>query len=103
MLIHSLLVGTGGFLGALLRYGTSVLVLRHWPGVNFPWATFGVNLVTVSDTILRHFRVGERCTPKCGAIVTVSVTIVRFFGRGPAVGREAAGLGVGSGWGGLRR
>ena len=45
MLIHSLLVGAGGFLGAMLRYGTSVLVLRHWPGANFPWATFFVNLV----------------------------------------------------------
>jgi CrcB protein len=44
ILIHSLLVGAGGFLGALLRYGTSVLVLRHWSAANFPWATFSVNL-----------------------------------------------------------
>lgn len=45
MFIHSLLVGAGGFLGALLRYGTNVLVLRHWPAATFPWATFAVNLV----------------------------------------------------------
>ena len=45
MFIHSLAVGVGGFLGALLRYGTSVLVLRHFPSATFPWATFSVNLV----------------------------------------------------------
>ena len=45
MFIHSLLVGVGGFLGALLRYGTSVFALRHFPSATFPWATFSVNLV----------------------------------------------------------
>lgn len=43
--VHSLLVGAGGFLGALLRYGASVFVLRHFPAATFPWATFAVNLV----------------------------------------------------------
>lgn len=45
MFIHSLLVGAGGFLGALLRYGTSVFVLRHFPAATFPWGTFFVNLL----------------------------------------------------------
>jgi CrcB protein len=43
--IHALLVGAGGFLGALLRYLTSVFVLRQFPAATFPWATFSVNLV----------------------------------------------------------
>lgn len=45
MLVHSLLVGAGGFLGALLRYGANVFALRHFPAATFPWATFFVNLV----------------------------------------------------------
>jgi CrcB protein len=45
MLVHSLLVGAGGFFGALLRYGTNVFALRHFPAATFPWATFFVNLL----------------------------------------------------------
>jgi fluoride exporter len=44
LLVHSLLVGAGGFAGAILRYGTNVFVLRHFPASTFPWATFSVNL-----------------------------------------------------------
>lgn len=44
VLLHSLLAGAGGFVGALLRYGANVLVLRQFPASTFPWATFSVNL-----------------------------------------------------------
>lgn len=44
MLLHSLLVGAGGFAGAILRYAANVLALRHFPASTFPWATLSVNL-----------------------------------------------------------
>ena len=44
-LIHSLLVGAGGFLGALLRYALSGLVHRQLPLTSFPYGTLAVNLV----------------------------------------------------------
>lgn len=37
-----LTVGAGGFLGALARYGVARALLRR--GLDFPWATFSVNL-----------------------------------------------------------
>lgn len=39
-----LLVGAGGALGAMARYGFGVLVHRVWP-VSFPVATLGVNII----------------------------------------------------------
>ena len=44
-LINSLAVGSGGFLGALARYGLSGFVHRQIPLVNFPHGTLVVNLV----------------------------------------------------------
>lgn len=38
-----LLVGAGGFLGAVLRYGVSLGMLR-WCGA-FPWATLSINVL----------------------------------------------------------
>ncbi len=38
-----LLIGLGGALGALLRYGLSGLV-HEWSGSGFPWGTLAVNL-----------------------------------------------------------
>jgi fluoride exporter len=38
-----LLVGVGGFLGAVARYGVSLAMLR-WSGT-FPWATLSINVV----------------------------------------------------------
>jgi CrcB protein len=38
-----LLVGAGGFLGAISRYGVSVLMQR-WTG-SFPWATLSINVL----------------------------------------------------------
>lgn len=43
-MIPYLLVGAGGAIGAMLRYGFSVLVGRNWSGA-FPLATFGVNVI----------------------------------------------------------
>ena len=44
-LISALIVGSGGFLGALARYGLSGLVQRQVPGAAFPYGTLVVNLV----------------------------------------------------------
>ncbi|HZW59624.1 MAG TPA: fluoride efflux transporter CrcB [Woeseiaceae bacterium] len=43
-LINAAMVGTGGFLGALFRYGLSGLVHRQVPLSTFPWGTLTVNL-----------------------------------------------------------
>jgi CrcB protein len=37
-------VGMGGAVGAMLRYGLGIVVLRLLPA-NFPWGTLGVNLI----------------------------------------------------------
>ena len=44
-LIHAAAVGSGGFLGALARYGLSSLVHRVLPQATFPYGTLLVNLV----------------------------------------------------------
>jgi CrcB protein len=45
VLFTSILVGSGGFAGALLRYGLSGLVHRQLPLATFPYGTFAVNVV----------------------------------------------------------
>lgn len=42
---NALLVGAGGFAGALLRYGLTGLVYRHLPHATFPFGTLAVNLL----------------------------------------------------------
>jgi len=42
---HVLLVGTGGFVGSVLRYLVSGLVLRTVPAATFPVGTVAVNLL----------------------------------------------------------
>lgn len=42
--LHAAVVGIGGFLGALARYGLSGWVHRQWPLVTFPVGTLAVNL-----------------------------------------------------------
>lgn len=44
-LINALVVGSGGFLGALARYGLSGLVHRQLPFTTFPTGTLAVNLL----------------------------------------------------------
>ena len=44
-LTNAALVGCGGFLGALLRYGMSGLVQRQVPLSTFPYGTLAVNLL----------------------------------------------------------
>ena len=44
-LINALMVGSGGFLGALARYGLSGLVHRQLPASAFPFGTLVVNLL----------------------------------------------------------
>ena len=45
VLLNALLVGVGGFLGALARFGLSGLVHRQLPLTTFPFGTLAVNLV----------------------------------------------------------
>ena len=44
-LINAVAVGSGGFLGALARYGLSGLVHRQVPLTTFPYGTLVVNLL----------------------------------------------------------
>ncbi len=44
-LINAVIVGSGGFLGALARYGVSGLVHRQAPLTTFPYGTLVVNLL----------------------------------------------------------
>lgn len=44
-LISAAMVGSGGFVGALARYGMSGLVHRHAPLTTFPFGTLAVNLL----------------------------------------------------------
>jgi len=44
-LINATVVGSGGFLGALARYGFSGLVQRQVPLATFPYGTLAVNLL----------------------------------------------------------
>jgi len=44
-LINAALVGSGGFLGALARYGLGGFVHRFLPFATFPFGTLAVNLV----------------------------------------------------------
>ena len=44
-LINALIIGSGGFLGALARYGLSGLVHRQVPFTTFPYGTLAVNLL----------------------------------------------------------
>jgi CrcB protein len=44
-LVNSVVVGSGGFVGALARYGLSGLVHRQIPMTAFPYGTLVVNLL----------------------------------------------------------
>lgn len=44
-LINAALVGTGGFIGAIARYGISGLVQRHAALSSFPYGTLAVNML----------------------------------------------------------
>ncbi|MDT8320488.1 MAG: fluoride efflux transporter CrcB [Xanthomonadales bacterium] len=44
-LVHAFIVGAGGFLGALARYGLSGWVHRQLPLATFPYGTLAVNLL----------------------------------------------------------
>lgn len=45
VLLNAALVGSGGFLGAILRYGLSGIVQRLVPLSTFPYGTLSVNLL----------------------------------------------------------
>ena len=45
MLLNALLVGAGGFIGAVARYGIGLFVHRQLPLSTFPFGTLVVNLV----------------------------------------------------------
>ena len=60
-LMNGLLVGGGGFLGSLLRYGINALVYRAFPTASFPHGTLAVNLLGCLDspTSGDYFLAGE--------------------------------------------
>ena len=43
--IHSLLVGVGGFVGSILRFGVGGLTSRLLPAATLPYGTLAVNVV----------------------------------------------------------
>lgn len=45
VIFSAILVGSGGFIGAVLRYGLSGLVQGFAPLSTFPWGTLAVNLL----------------------------------------------------------
>ena len=45
VVLSALLVGSGGFIGAVMRYGMSGLVQGGAPLSTFPWGTLAVNLL----------------------------------------------------------
>lgn len=59
MLGHALLVGVGGFVGAVARYLAGGFVHRHLPA-SFPWGTFVVNVVGCFAIGLLAVLVSER-------------------------------------------
>ena len=82
MLKTILYIAVGGAIGSVLRYLTTVLVSRYWPG-NFPLATFIINIVgcflvglffgflaknNLTDTNLKWFLI----TGFCGGFTTFS-------------------------------
>jgi CrcB protein len=42
---HALLVGAGGFIGSILRFGVGHLVYRQVPNGLLPYGTLGVNVI----------------------------------------------------------
>ncbi len=44
MILNYLIVGCGGAIGSILRYGIGILSVRLW-GLNFPWGTMAVNVI----------------------------------------------------------
>lgn len=59
MLVNFLLVGFGAALGAMLRYGISVLVKSKWK-TKFPSATFFIN---ITGSFLLGFLVSSTIGP----------------------------------------
>ncbi|MCB0346257.1 MAG: fluoride efflux transporter CrcB [Bdellovibrionales bacterium] len=45
MIIQALVVGLGGFVGAILRFLISGLVTTLMPAARIPWGTFSVNML----------------------------------------------------------
>ncbi|MBC1535132.1 fluoride efflux transporter CrcB [Listeria sp. FSL L7-1485] len=59
MFINFLLVGIGAGLGAMLRYGISILIKSKWK-TNFPYATFFIN---ITGSFLLGFLVSSAVGP----------------------------------------
>lgn len=59
MFINFLLVGIGAGLGAMLRYGISILIKSKWK-TNFPYATFFIN---ITGSFLLGFLVSSAVDP----------------------------------------
>jgi CrcB protein len=45
MLKNLLIIGTGGFIGTILRYLTTLFFTKHFPALTFPLGTWVVNIL----------------------------------------------------------
>ncbi len=79
-LINAVVVGSGGFLGALARYGLSGLVHRQVPLTTFPYGTLVVNIKLV-ENILTPLRITTPYTTD-GGNLTLEFTIQAADVRG---------------------
>lgn len=88
MLINYLLVGAGGFLGAIFRYGTSNLISQKWG--NYPFSTLIVNLMGsfILGLVVFGMANGKAITESqrlliavgfCGALTTMSTFALDSF------------------------
>ena len=73
MMMRWLAVGAGGFVGAIARYGASLVVARFWSG-DFPLATFLINVSGSFVLGLFSTLAGER--------LSISPTWRLFFATG---------------------
>ena len=89
-MLNVLLVGAGGFLGAVSRYGLSILLTR--PGAGFPVATLVANLVGCLLIGALFPWVGEGKPGGAGGRLFLVVGILGGFTTFSAFGHETVDL-----------
>lgn len=60
MFLNFFIVGMGGAIGSMFRYGVGMICTKHIAGL-FPWATFGMNilgslLIAIMMGVIAHFQ-----------------------------------------------
>ncbi|HZL38066.1 MAG TPA: CrcB family protein [Tepidisphaeraceae bacterium] len=77
MIINCLAVGGGGFVGALSRYGVSLLVGRGPAGISFPIATLIINVT--GSTFLGWFYTFMSKRPNTEYTIALTLAIATGF------------------------